>query len=82
MTSDTTKAAGLQLETETAAHVFDSWFDPIESGIRERVRGFIDELIRHELDEVLARPRYGGGGRGSVWRGALSATDTAAERDR
>jgi transposase-like protein len=29
------------------------------SGIRERVRGFIEELIRGELDEVLARPRYG-----------------------
>jgi transposase-like protein len=59
MTSVTTKAEGLQLETETAAHLFDNWFDPIESGIRERVRGFIDELIRQELDEALARPRYG-----------------------
>ena len=59
MTSVTTKAEGLQLETETAAHLFDSWFDPIESGIREQVRGFIDELIRQELDEALARPRYG-----------------------
>ena len=59
MTSVTTKLEGLQPETETAAHVFDNWFDPIESGIRERVRGFIEELIRGELDEVLARPRYG-----------------------
>ena len=59
MTSVTTKLEGLQPETETAAHLFDNWFDPIESGIRERVRGFIEELIRGELDEVLARPRYG-----------------------
>ena len=59
MTSVTTKLEGLQPETETAAHVFENWFDPIESGIRERVRGFIEELIRGELDEVLARPRYG-----------------------
>jgi hypothetical protein len=42
MTSVTPKADGLQPETETAAHLFDNWFDPIESGIRERVRGFID----------------------------------------
>jgi putative transposase len=59
MTSITTKAEELQLETETASHLFDNWFDPIESGIRERVRGFIEEMIRVELDEVLARPRYG-----------------------
>ena len=45
--------------TETAAHLFDNWFDPIESGVRERVRGFIEELIRCELDAALARPRYG-----------------------
>src|SRR5437764_9509412 len=59
MTSVTTKTEGLQLETETAGYLFDNWFDPIESGIRERVRELIDELIRQELDEALARPRYG-----------------------
>ena len=59
MTSVTTKADGLQPETETASYLFDNWFDPIESGVRERVRGFIDELIRQELDDALARPRYG-----------------------
>jgi transposase-like protein len=40
-------------------HLFDNWFDPIESGVRGRVREFIEELIRNELDGVLARPRYG-----------------------
>jgi putative transposase len=59
MTSVTTKTGGLQPEIETSADLFDNWFDPIESGIRERVRGFIDELIGKELDEALARPRYG-----------------------
>jgi putative transposase len=59
MISVITKAEDLQLETGTAGHLFDNWFDPIESGIRERIRGFIDELIRQELDEALARPRYG-----------------------
>jgi putative transposase len=59
MTSVTTKAEGLQPETETTAHLFDNWFDPIECGIRERVRGFIEDLICAELDAALARPRYG-----------------------
>jgi transposase-like protein len=49
----------LQLEAKTAPHLFDNWFDPIESEVRGRVRQFIEDLIRGELDETLARPRYG-----------------------
>ena len=45
--------------TESNSHLFDDWFDPIESGIRDRVRGLIAEMIRGELDAALARPRYG-----------------------
>ena len=45
--------------TEINSHLFDDWFDPIESGIRERVRGLIEEMIRGELDAALSRPRYG-----------------------
>src|SRR5579863_4801542 len=59
MTSTTTKPGCLQLEAKTAPHLFDNWFDPIESEVRGRVRQFIEELIRGELDETLARPRYG-----------------------
>jgi transposase-like protein len=59
MTSVTTKAASSQPATETSPALLDDWFDPIEAGLRERVRGFIEEMIRDELDEVLARPRYG-----------------------
>ena len=59
MTSVTTKPASSQPATEPVAGLFDNWFDPIESGVRERVREFIEELIRNELDTVLARPRYG-----------------------
>src|SRR5665213_2266793 len=40
---------------------FDNWFDPIETEVRARARGFIEELLRGELDEALARPRYGRG---------------------
>jgi transposase-like protein len=42
-----------------AVDLFDNWFDPIETEVRSRARGFIEELIRGELDAVLARPRYG-----------------------
>ena len=59
MTSVTTKPESLQPQTETAVHLFDNWFDPIETAIRDRVRGFIKELIHCELETVLARPRYG-----------------------
>ena len=59
MTSTTTKPDSLQLEAKTAPHLFDNWFDPIEAEVRDRVRQFIEELIRGEIDEALARPRYG-----------------------
>ena len=45
----------------------EAWFDPaanasrfggIEAGIRERVRGFIEELVGQELEAALGRGRY------------------------
>jgi putative transposase len=59
MTSNTTKSESLQPAAETAVDLFNNWFDPIESEVRARARGFIEELIRGELDDALARPRYG-----------------------
>jgi len=59
MTSVTTKPELSQPSTEGSSQLFDNWFDPIETGIRERVRELIEEMIRNELDEVLSRPRYG-----------------------
>jgi len=41
-----------------AVDLFDNWFDPIETEVRARAREFIEELIRGELDDALARPRY------------------------
>src|SRR5437660_1015751 len=58
MTSTTTKPDSLQPSTEMAVDLFDNWFDPIETEVRARAREFIEELIRGELDTVLARPRY------------------------
>jgi putative transposase len=45
--------------TGNNSHLFDDWFDPIETGIRDRVRGLIEAMIRGELDAALSRPRYG-----------------------
>jgi transposase-like protein len=59
MTTTTTKPDSSQPLLETRGDVFDSWFDPIEAALRGRARSFIEELIRSELDAVLARPRYG-----------------------
>jgi transposase-like protein len=42
----------------TALFAGEVWFDPIEAGIRERVRGFIQELIGQELEAALGRRRY------------------------
>src|SRR5476649_2249120 len=59
MTSITTKPDSLQPAAEMAVDLFDNWFDPLETEVRARAREFIEELIRDELDAVLARPRYG-----------------------
>jgi transposase-like protein len=41
------------------ARLFDNWIDPIETGVRERVRDWIEPLIEAELAAALGRPRYG-----------------------
>jgi putative transposase len=58
MTSNSTSSHVPQLETETALNLFDNWFDPIEAGLRDRVREFIQTMIEGELDRALSRPRY------------------------
>ena len=35
-----------------------AWFDPIAAGIRERVRGFIQEMLEQELTTALGRGRH------------------------
>jgi putative transposase len=77
MTSDIMKTDAAQPETEAAVQLFDDWFDPIETGMRARVREFIEELIRGELDAALARPRYG---RRAMGAGADEAAGVAGHR--
>jgi putative transposase len=58
MRSHITKPVCVQPATEASPQVFDSWFDPIETGVRERVREFIEAIVEAELEAVLSRPRY------------------------
>lgn len=43
---------------ETTLFLGDGWSDPLEAGIRERIRSFIEELIEEELAAALGRGRY------------------------
>ncbi len=55
MTKNTTQEAAAAAESL----LLDDWFDPIEDGVRARVRGFIETMLEAELSEALSRPRYG-----------------------
>src|SRR5215203_5642720 len=48
---------------EVEGLLFDSWFDPIEDGLRAKVRGFIETMIEEELTTAVARARQGRGER-------------------
>ena len=43
---------------DTGLFAGEAWFDPIELGIRDRVRGFIQELLEQELTTALGRGRH------------------------
>jgi transposase-like protein len=36
----------------------EDWFDPLEGAVRERIRGFIEEMPEAELEAALQRRRY------------------------
>ncbi len=56
MKTDITKAAAEA--AEATLFLGDDWFDPLEAGVRTRIRGFIEELLEAELDAALGRDRY------------------------
>jgi putative transposase len=58
MTNHSTKSPVLGSDAEIAVDLLDEWFDPIEAGLRDRVRELIQTMIESELDAVLSRPRY------------------------
>jgi putative transposase len=64
MTKDSRDLSGALPEFLGAA-----WFDPIEAVIRDRVRGFIEDLVEAELDDALGRSRYRRAGAANVASG-------------
>ena len=56
MTMDSTKPATGSAHDEH--FLCGDWFDPVETGVRKRIRGFIEELLEAELDAALGRNRY------------------------
>src|SRR6266436_8569548 len=59
MKKHTTRPDSATAAAETAPQLFDNWFDPIEFGVRSRVRDFIETMMEEELEAALSRPRYG-----------------------
>ena len=55
MKQDSTKEPALAAE----GLLFDNWFDPVETILRSKVRGFLETMIEEELETALMRPRYG-----------------------
>jgi putative transposase len=53
MDKDSSKGAA-----ERALFAGEAWFDPIEAGLRDRIRGLIEELVEQELEAALGRGRY------------------------
>jgi putative transposase len=56
MTTDTTSP--VVDAAETKGFLGEDWFDPLEAGVRTRIRSFIEELLEAELDAALWRKRY------------------------
>jgi putative transposase len=97
MSSTTTMTRPDHASASGDGFLFDNWFDPIEAGLRDRVRGFIEAMIEAELEEVLGRARYvrradGAGERGAgghrhgrrrrTLMGTFGATEIAVPRAR
>jgi len=59
MNTDSKNPSSPQSDVSPTSRLFDDWIDPIESGVRARVRDWIEALVHSELDTALQRPRYG-----------------------
>src|SRR5664279_3791883 len=80
MTTDSTRPTASSMEGEH--FLFDDWFDPLENGVRTRIRGFIEELLEAELDAALGRARYerAGAGEGGPPKSAAGSRHGHRER--
>ena len=67
MKSNTTVAKSALPQSEIFAG--EEWLDPLEAGIRDRIRGFIETMIEEELEQLLSRERYARQGKGIAGTG-------------
>jgi hypothetical protein len=81
-----TKPAVAHSGAEASTQLFEDWFDPIESGVRNQVRQFIEGMIEAELEEALSRPGYRRSARSQAGstggRRACAGIGMATARDR
>jgi putative transposase len=56
MMRDITSPVGDAAATEL--FLGEDWFDPLEAGVRTRIRAFIEALLEAELEAALSRKRY------------------------
>jgi len=69
MANNSMKSLALQSAAETAVHLLDDWFDPIEAGCAIGWRELIQAMIESELEAALSRPRYAPPPKGSLREG-------------
>src|SRR6266480_3275146 len=85
MTTNSTKLPVLGSDAEMGVGLLDEWFDPIEAGLRDRVRELIQTMIESELEAVLSRPPMLAGPRRiprEMAPAVSRATDTVTDRAR
>ena len=83
MTSNNTMSSSLQSEVETAVHLLDDWFDPIEVGLGDRVREFIQAMQAGDSARPPARATAATQGRVPripMARAVSPATGTVTDR--
>jgi hypothetical protein len=56
MTRNSTTASLRSQQLRQVAIFVDNWLDPIEAGLRDRVRDFPEVMFEGELDEAVLRP--------------------------
>jgi hypothetical protein len=60
MMSHSTTPCLPQSEIETAKHLIDNWFDPIEATVRERIREFLHTGAPHRVTSDRRPERLSG----------------------
>src|SRR3954466_9824199 len=74
MDKNNTKTAA----AEPGVFAGEAWFDPIEAGLRGRIRSLIEEMVEQELAAALGRARYERGGARGHRHGHRSRTLTGS----